>query len=295
MSKRAQDIRIPATDGFELAASLYEPPDATASAPLVIVNSGTGIKRGYYGSFAAFLAEQGCPVVTYDYRGIGDSGPVKLSGFRAHMREWGEKDLAGVIEWASGRFPGRALAAVGHSAGGQIVGLADNNSKLGALLFVAAQSGYWRLWPSPSRYRLSLIWFVAVPVLTGVFGYLPGWAGTGASLPAGVAREWAEWCRREGYLVGGANSARRAGFSRLRVPILSYSLADDTYAPRVAVESLLELYTGGAKTLRHVEPAEVSAKTIGHFGFFKSRFRNTLWREAAEWLLSQGRAGQPAT
>jgi predicted alpha/beta hydrolase len=294
MSNQPQDIRIPATDGFELAASTFDPGGADGGRPVVVVNSATGVGRRYYSRFAAFLGEQGCPVVTYDYRGIGDSGPSKLRGFRASLRDWGERDLAGVIEWVSGRHPARKLVVVGHSVGGQIVGLAGNNRKIGALLFVSAQSGYWRLWPSPSRYRMCVIWFALVPVLTRVFGYLPGWAGTGASLPSGVAREWARWCRREGYVVGG-NDARREGFSRLEIPILAYSVADDSYAPRAAVERLLELYQGGAKTLRHVEPPGVGARSVGHFGFFRPRFRNSLWQEAAAWVLAQGtRQGAPS-
>lgn len=285
MSNQPQEVRIPATDGFELAATLFDPAGADARRPLVVVNSATGVRRGYYGRFAAFLGEQGCPVVTYDYRGIGDSGPAN---FRTSLRDWGERDFAGVVEWARARHPSRKLVVVGHSVGGQIIGLAGNNRKIGALLFVCAQSGYWRLWPSPSRYRMCVTWFAVVPALTRIFGYLPGWAGTGASLPAGVAREWARWCRREGYVVGGSDAPRREGFSRVEVPILAYSVADDSYAPRAAVERLLELYTGGAKTLRHVEPPAVGARSVGHFGFFRPRFRESLWREAVAWVLAQG-------
>lgn len=287
MNHQPQDVRIPATDGFELAATLFDPADAEGRSPLVVVNSATGVGRGYYRRFAAFLGEQGCPVVTYDYRGIGDSAPGGRAGFRASLRDWGERDFAGVIEWARARHRSRKLVVVGHSIGGQIVGLADNNRKIGALLFVCAQSGYWRLWPSPSRYRMWLTWFALVPALTRVFGYLPGWAGTGAPLPAGVAREWARWCRREGYVVGGSDASRREGFSRVEVPILAYSVADDPYAPRAAVERLLELYTGGSKTLRHVEPRAVGTRSVGHFGFFRSRFRDSLWQEAAMWVLAQ--------
>jgi hypothetical protein len=31
----------------------------------------------------------------------------------------------------------------------------------------------------------------------------------------------------------------------------------------------------------------VGADAISHFGFFRETFRNTLWREAAEWLEAQ--------
>jgi predicted alpha/beta hydrolase len=33
-----------------------------------------------------------------------------------------------------------------------------------------------------------------------------------------------------------------------------------------------------------VDPASHGGGKIGHFGFFRERFRNSLWRDAAEWL-----------
>jgi hypothetical protein len=33
-----------------------------------------------------------------------------------------------------------------------------------------------------------------------------------------------------------------------------------------------------------VNPAELGARKIGHFGFFSAEHRDTLWRGAAEWL-----------
>jgi len=286
MDRQPRHLQIPALDGFNLAASLWEPAVSNAETSIVVINAATGIKRGYYGKFANFLNQHGCYVLTYDYRGIGESRPPTLSGFDASMHEWGEQDFAGVLDWIESHFPRHRIIVVGHSAGGQIVGLAGNNGSISALFLVAAQNGYWRLWPFPMRYRIWLIWHVWVPALTRAFGYLPGWAGIGQDLPSGVANEWAQWCRRENYLVGGKDAARRKGFSRLALPIVAYSIADDFYAPRTSVESLLELFTNGAKILRHVNPDDVNAKSIGHFGFFSPRFRNSLWREALQWILS---------
>ena len=58
-------------DKRSLAASLYPPArtasaGSTASGGTVIVNSATGVKRGYYDNFARFLAGRGCTVVLWD-------------------------------------------------------------------------------------------------------------------------------------------------------------------------------------------------------------------------------------
>ncbi|HWP34111.1 MAG TPA: alpha/beta fold hydrolase [Thermodesulfobacteriota bacterium] len=280
-------LRIPARDRFALAASLYQPQAGTRPDAVVLINPATAVKRGFYDRFARFLADRGFAVVTYDYRGVGESRPTRLRGFAASMHEWGERDLAGVIDWIAARFPESRLLVVGHSAGGQLVGLADNNDRIRALLAVAAQSGDWRLWPRPLRYALALLWYAAVPAATRLFGYLPGWLGIGEALPRGVALEWARWCRTEGYLVGGDGAGRRAGFARVTAPVLAYSFADDPYAPAAAVDALLRWYVNAPRTHRHVTPAEAGVPAIGHFGFFRDRVRDTLWREAAAWLRAR--------
>jgi predicted alpha/beta hydrolase len=136
---------------------------------------------------------------------------------------------------------------------------------------------------------MALRWHLAVPLASRLFGYVPGWLGTKEDLPGGVAREWAAWCRRPGFLFEG-HAERRRGFERFAKPFLAYSFADDDYAPRAAVESLLDAYREARVDHRHVTPREVGAPAIGHFGFFRERFRETLWRESAAWLTAQAAA-----
>lgn len=283
-------LRIPALDGFELAATLYEPlsNEPSEDSPLVLINSATAVRRGYYDAYARFLTAEGFRVLTYDYRGIGGSRPQRLARFQAQMRQWGEQDMAGVVEWISLHLRPRRLLAVGHSVGGQIVGLAGNNDRLHGVLMVASQSGWWGHWPLPSRYRIGLTW-MAIPVVTRVFGYLPGAFGTKEDLPGGVAREWARWGRRRTYLM--ESEERRAGFQRVRTPLLAYSFSDDDYAPRPAVEGLLDFYSEADIFHRHIRPRDVGVDAIGHFGFFRDKFRDPLWRDTAAWLKKMS---QPA-
>jgi predicted alpha/beta hydrolase len=58
-------------------------------------------------------------------------------------------------------------------------------------------------------------------------------------------------------------------------------------APLRAVEALAKLYPNARWETRPLTPHEVGAKAIGHFGFFRERFRDSLWREAADWLERQ--------
>ena len=41
------------------------------------------------------------------------------------MRDWAFLDMTGVVGWSQDQFPGRKLVGVGHSFGGQALGLID--------------------------------------------------------------------------------------------------------------------------------------------------------------------------
>jgi predicted alpha/beta hydrolase len=147
---------------------------------------------------------------------------------------------------------------------------------------VGAQIGDYRLWPMPARLAMAALWYGVVPGVTHTVGYLPGALGVGQDLPPGVALEWARWCRTPNGLLGEDAEARRAGFARLTSDVLAFSFADDTYAPHVAVDALHAFYTNATITRRRVTREE--QRTVGHFGFFRPRFRSTLWKEAADFL-----------
>src|SRR5688572_4521970 len=109
------DVVIPATDGFPLGGTEFG--DLSKAGHIVLIAPATGVLRRLYRAFAEFLATQGFGVVTWDWRGTGDSRPRSLRRFRTRIRDWGERDLAGVIEWASARDPQARLLVVGHSFG----------------------------------------------------------------------------------------------------------------------------------------------------------------------------------
>ena len=273
---RTDEIEIRAGDGFPLAATLHHP-EGGEEEGVVLVNAGTGIRRGFYARIAAFLASRGFPVLTWDYRGIGGSRPASLRGFRASMHGWGGEDLEAVLGWIGARYPGRPLLVVGHSAGGQILGLAPSVSRISAVPAVAAQSGWVGHWPVPRRYLMALC------------GRFPSRAlGLGEDLPKGVALEWARWCRNPEYMVDDAGRPLRPHFADLRAPVLAFSFSDDPFAPRTAVDQLLSFYSEASVTHRHVVPAELGLRGVGHFGFFRESCREPLWEECARWLRRPG-------
>lgn len=272
---------ITALDGFELGATLFQPTHGPRGT--VIVNGATGVPASYYAAFAEHLAASGLRVVTYDYRGVGASRPDSLRGFSATMSDWAVRDARSVLEHVRARFGEAPLFWVGHSFGGQALGLIDDARQVTGAVLVGSQLGDVDDFPLPDRLKLRVLFGGVLPAVTRSFGYLPGAMGVGEDLPRGVAEEWARWCLTRGYFLQAHPVARRR-FARFDKPTLLFSMSDDDYAPEPAVAQLVGLLSNAPLEHRRVVPSELGVGAIGHFGFFRPRFTDTLWREV-RWFI----------
>jgi predicted alpha/beta hydrolase len=299
------EITIAAADGQPLAADLYTPPPGVAArGPDVVINSAMGVGRRYYRAFAQHLAARGMTVVSYDYRGIGGSAPPRLRGCKVHARDWGQLDASGVVSWLQQRqrrdssSPARAIAVVGHSIGGQILGLISNPGSVARVLLVAAQAGSWRDWQGLRRLGVAALFHVGIPGFTAVTGQLPmRWFGLGENIPPLAAREWGDWGRSPEYLFDPRHGLDLTGYARLAVPLRMYSFSDDGYAPAATVDRLLQKFSAATIDHRRHAPGDFGRAAVGHFGFFRRGLLPRLWDEAADFLAAAREpalAGEPA-
>lgn len=278
-----KDITISALDGFSLAATVFEPSRTSGSA--AIINAAMAVPRRFYKRYARHLAQQGYQVVTYDYRGIGDSRPDSLKGFQARMRDWAELDMAAVVEWSKEQFDSERLLLVGHSFGGQAPGLLSNAEKISAMVTLSAQSGYWGLQPGIERYRAWLFVYIAFPLFSRLYGYLP-WSRfvSGEDMPKDAALEWAKWARSPDYLFGDKTLDSLRNFRQFKAPILAYSFEDDVWGSKRSVDDMMARYTEAPVERRHRSPKDVGGSKIGHIGFFLPT-SEPLWKEVDSWLM----------
>jgi predicted alpha/beta hydrolase len=286
---RATEVTFPGADGRRLSGTLREPPAPRAA---VLLAGATGVPERAYAALAEAVAWSGLAVLSFDYRGVGKSRAAgRLREEAATMADWGRLDLEGALVWLGGRYAGLPLLLLGHSVGGQLLGLAPSAGRLRGALLVGAQSGYFGHWQGAARVRMWLNWHFLLPAMAAALGYAPMQAlGMGENLPAGVARQWARWGRRAEHLLSECHPGEREHFARLGFPIRCYRFTDDGFAPPRAVEGLLAFYRGTVPDVVTRAPAEVGASTIGHFGWMKPSFRETLWREMAAWLLARADA-----
>ena len=288
------DITFPAEDGYPLGATLFLPRGAKQHA--VLISSATAVPRKIYRRFAGYLARRGFAVLTYDYRGIGDSRqraiigyvkPKSLVGFKADMADWAALDITAAVKWMRERYHHLPLTYVGHSFGGQALGLLPNNTEVKRALLVAAQAGYWKLMASPERYRVyALLNYAGLP-LTRLLGYMPGWAFVGEDLPKGVFEQWTKWVMSERYLFDDTDLKTLPNYAKYNGALRSICLSDDPWATRPAIELLCSGFKATTPDIITITPADADVSKIGHLGFFRAEHRDTLWRGAAEWLEAE--------
>ena len=275
-------VRIQTQDGYALGGRMF---DQAGDACLIILGA-TGVPQYYYQSFAQFFASRGVSVLTFDYRGVGESipagGPAAVKGGMTH---WMRLDSKAALDVVLEKWAGRRIWAIGHSIGGQAMGLVKSLDKAERAIMVASQLPYWRDY---HWNRLPLVWLashVLMPGLSRLLGYFPGSRlGLGEDLPKEVAMDWGRWLRSRNYLFDYLSSEDRKSYDTFAVPILAYKLMDDILAQGEMVEKLLRFYPSARPLIRTVAPEEFGVAGIGHLGVFRSRFRENLWNEMFNWF-----------
>ncbi|MDP2251512.1 MAG: alpha/beta fold hydrolase, partial [Hydrogenophaga sp.] len=193
---RTERLTLTAADGYPLVAHRFHSPSPPRGH--LVVGGATAVPQGFYKRFAEHAARRGFDVLTLDYRGIGQSAPSTLKGFRMDYLDWGRLDLAAAVE--AMRQEGMPLYLVGHSYGGHALGLLPDPGAVDGAYTFATGAGWHGWMPPVERLRVLFMWRVLGPVWTRMAGYLP-WSrlGMGEDLPIDVYRQWRQWCRFPRY------------------------------------------------------------------------------------------------
>jgi predicted alpha/beta hydrolase len=138
--------------------------------------------------------------------------------------------------------------------------------------------------PFPENYRVYVMMRLVGSPVVRALGYLPGWLGLGEDLPKGVFLEWTNWVMKPRYFFDDPTLDALANFPRYSGALRAVGFSDDPWAPPATIDLLVERFSGAQIERLHIRPPDVGAERIGHFGFFRPEHRNTLWRQAAEWL-----------
>lgn len=293
----SEQITLTCADGQQIAATLYLPQQSNGQSNnglALLINGATGVPRGYYNAFAGFQAAAGFTVLTYDYRGIAESKPTPGAP-APRMLDWAQQDMAAAMQYLAQRFPALMPTLVGHSFGGQVLGLVPQSESLAAVVTVASQHGHWRNWSAAYQWRLALVWYGLVPLSLALGFRLPKGLFGGERLPRGVLADWSRWCRSQHYVCDERGRPLRPYNDRLRASIRMISIDDDLqFGPRKGVDRLAEYYPNARIEREHVVPADWGLTRIGHFGFFRRDMPAEHWSAIGDWLCATAKRRQQA-
>ena len=285
-------INLGCNDGYPLAASLYRAPSEKAA---LVLAPALGVPQTFYARYANYLALHGISVLTFDYRGSGASAHGPARGRDIRMQDWGALDIEAALAWLLTELKPDKLFFVGHSAGGQLFGLAPSSQHLRAAVLVGATAPYLRHYPRSSWPKLLSTWYLLAPLLSWHRDSFPArQIGLGStSVAAGVVAQWAHWARTPEYLFDDAHGIDTQRYAQLTLPILSHCFSDDELAPPPAVDALLKHFPA-ANIERQVHTVAAD-DSIGHFGYFRKGREHSYWQATVDWLYSQDNLKPNAT
>ena len=279
-----EPFKEPAADGFLLGGFTWRHAVQDTQRPVVIINAATSVRCRHYSRFADYLFANDFDVITYDYRGIGESRPASLKGLKASWSDWGALDFEAMLKRAQREFPNQPIDVVGHSFGGCAAGLGASGRLIRRLVTVGAQFAYWRDYAPAHRWRMLGKWHVVMPLITMIYGYFPGKRlGWLEDTPAGVVRDWSTPTARYERRPSGQDLHVR-NFAAVTAKALAISVSDDPYGTIPAIERLLGYFTHASNTHLRIAPQDIGEKEVGHFAFFRSAYQATLWPIALSWL-----------
>lgn len=273
-----ENLSIHCNDGYELSARFYPHQTTFKHALPILICPATGITKTFYNSYATWLTEQGHDVLVFDFRGIGESlhGPLKQS--TASIVQWGQLDIPAAIDTLINKTQAAQVIILGHSAGGQLLGIVPNYSKVAKVVAVSGSTGHVKDLKGRTKLLAPVMFNIIFPIARYTLGYGPTNAiGMGENLPKDVAREWAQFCSKPGYVLNALGKTVQQDFhAQVNCPITAVWSTDDEIATKANVKDLLRLYPNAPTDMIELNPKATGHKAIGHMLMFKSSHKN-LW------------------
>lgn len=275
-----KSLTISCVDGYALSAQFY-PSEAPQKKPFpILICPATGIVKGFYHHFATWLQQQGYEVMVFDFRGIGASLHEPLRSSKASIVQWGQRDIPAAIDALLEQTHAEKVIILGHSAGGQLLGIVSNYAKVHKVIAVSGSTGHVKGLTGRTGLLAPLMFNVIFPIGRYTVGYGPtNKIGMGENLPKDVAREWAQFCSKPGYVInaiGKQIDPTQDYHADIQCPITAIWATDDEIATEANVKDLIRLYPNAPTQMVALDPKQYGHKTIGHMLMFKRSHQN-LW------------------
>ncbi|QLY32152.1 alpha/beta fold hydrolase [Nocardia huaxiensis] len=238
-------------------------PDAPR--PVVVIMPGLGVPGEFYSLFGKPLAARGFDVALLEMRGNGDSRPKPSPKSAYGYQELVSVDFPAMFEVVRERFPQSTPYVLGHSMGGQlgVMYASRIRGRLGGLILVASGTPYhggYRGLAAPAF----LFGSAAISLTANLAGFWPGdkiTAGGFGRQSKVLISDWARLARTGRFEPAGADIDYEERIARLKLPVLSITLAGDDLTPPGSAQHLLDKLPNAKITTWH------NPQRLGHNGW----------------------------
>ena len=158
-----ETLWINCKDGYKLAAQFYPASDNSKQYPILICPA-TGITKVFYHAFAEWLNQQGYSVLSFDFRGIGESLHGELKDSTASINDWGILDIPAAVDTLLEKTQAKKVILIGHSAGGQLLGINPNYQKVAKVIAIAGSTGHIKGLKGKTKLLAPIMFNVIFPV-----------------------------------------------------------------------------------------------------------------------------------
>jgi predicted alpha/beta hydrolase len=295
---RVEEVEIRTADGWALRASVCEPP--TSARPrgrargVVVLAHALMARRSEFhradGGLAGFFAARGWRVVSFDFRGHGDSGPGAAEGGVYAYDDLVQGDLPAVVSFARSRARGKLpVVVVGHSLGGHTSLVAQGTGAIDVDALVGFGACPWvgALEPSASRWLAKRAIVEGMLAMARRVGRLPARAlGRGSDDESRACIEDVGRFARAGWGSRDGRHDYLGAIARVRVPVLQVVSAGDRLECAPACGAALLEACGGAaaRQLVFIEGRDDGGPAPGHMGMVTSGAVKLAWAEVEEWM-----------
>jgi predicted alpha/beta hydrolase len=286
-NRQAETVPLVCADGCRISATRHP---ARSARGAVVIAPAVAVPQSFYTQFAQYVSDCGYDCWTFDYRGCGSSRDTHFVG-KVRLEDWGRYDLDTVLRAAVAQAGGEPwsdveLHLVGHSIGGQLIGLAEAARYARRIVLIAASAPYWKRWPLPDKLSMLAVSHFVMPLVAAWSERFPArMLGMGrGDLPSAAMAQWAAWMRRPDYLFGALKGVDIDGYARVRAAILSVGFTDDRLVPLANVGPLLERFEGAVVRHLQLTPGTLGLQAVGHVGYFRQAWHTSLWGPTMVWL-----------
>ena len=288
----SEAIDIRTSDGWSLRADVHEPggtPVGVAVLAHAMMARRSEFERPRGAGAASMLVTRGWRVISFDFRGHGDSAPLAREGASYGYDDLVTRDLPAVHEYARSRLrPKKPVVLVGHSLGGH-VGLAAQGTGLVSFDGVACVgANVWlrELEPLRARWmakRAALAAIVAVSRRVGRFPARLFRLGSDDE-SRGYVEDFERFARTGAWTSADGRVDYLAALGGVRVPVLQLVSDGDRLECVPDCGARFVAHCAGRHEVVRVTRGDDGGPPPDHMGMVTSGRVASAWNRVEAWM-----------